>query len=147
MTNCYDEGHVRAYLDGELPPLERAALGAHLVDCATCQDKLGRQRALAVRVRALLPVPPAAPDARAALVRLRAAAEQPLRLRIADVTGVAGEVNSRVEGHHRGHGFADGIPFHLLWRNNISFCKLLQTQKPQLSSNRPTSTGSGTQSG
>src|SRR5215216_5310034 len=79
MTNCYDEGHVRAYLDGELPPLERAALGAHLVDCATCQDKLGRQRALAVRVRALLPVPPAAPDARAALIRLRAAAEQPLR--------------------------------------------------------------------
>jgi len=60
MTNCYDEGRLRAYLDGELPPLERAALGAHLADCAICQDQLGRQRGLAVRVRTLLPVPPAA---------------------------------------------------------------------------------------
>lgn len=76
MTNCYDEGQLRAYLDGELPPVERAALDVHLAGCAACRDQLSRQRALAVRVRSLLPVPPAAPDARAALVRLRAAADQ-----------------------------------------------------------------------
>ena len=63
MTNCYDEGQLRAYLDGELPAPERAALGAHLAGCAACQDQLGRQRALAARVRSLLPAPPAAPDA------------------------------------------------------------------------------------
>jgi hypothetical protein len=78
MTNCYDEGRLQAYLDGELPPLERAALVAHLVGCAACQDQLGRQRALAARVRSLLLVPPPAPDARAALARLRAP-DQPLR--------------------------------------------------------------------
>ena len=79
MTNCYDEGHLRAYLDGGLPAPERAALGAHLANCAACQDQLGRQRALAARVRSLLPAPPSVPDARAALVRLRAAADQTTR--------------------------------------------------------------------
>jgi hypothetical protein len=73
MTNCYDEGRLRAYLDGELPPLERAALAAHLAGCAACRDLLGRQRDLAAQVRSLLSAPPAAPDARAALARLRAA--------------------------------------------------------------------------
>ncbi len=79
MTNCYDEGRLRAYLDGELPPLERAALGAHLAGCAACRDQLGRQRALAARVRSLLPAPVAAPQPHAALARLRAAADQTTR--------------------------------------------------------------------
>jgi anti-sigma factor RsiW len=79
MTNCYDQGHLRAYLDGELPPLERAALGAHLAGCVACQDQLGRQRDLAARIRSRLPAPPAAPDPRAALARLRAATEQTTR--------------------------------------------------------------------
>ena len=38
-------------------------------------------------------------------------AEQPAGLRIADVAGVAGEVDAGIQGHHRGHGFADGMPF------------------------------------
>jgi hypothetical protein len=79
MTNCYDEGHLRAYLDGGLPAPERAALAAHLANCAACQDQLDRQRALAALVRSLLPAPPSAPDARAALARLRAAADQTTR--------------------------------------------------------------------
>jgi len=78
MTNCYDEGQLRAYLDGELSPLDRAALGAHLASCAECQSQVSRQRALAARVRALLPAPPVAPDPHAALARLRAA-DQPAR--------------------------------------------------------------------
>jgi len=77
MINCYDEGRLRAYLDFELPPLERAALGAHLAGCAACQGQLERQRASAARVRSLLPAPPSAPEPRAALARLRATAPQP----------------------------------------------------------------------
>lgn len=73
---CYDEGQLRAYLDGELPPPERTALGAHLAGCAACQGQLDRLRASAMRVRSLLPAPAAAPEPRAALARLRAA--QPL---------------------------------------------------------------------
>jgi hypothetical protein len=78
MTNCYHEGQLRAYLDGELPPPERATLVAHLADCAACRAQLGRQRDLAARVRALLPAP-AASDPRAALVRLRAASQPTTR--------------------------------------------------------------------
>ena len=79
MTNCYDEGRLRSYLDGELPPLERAELRAHLAGCTACRDQLGRQRTLAARVRSMLPVPPAAPDPGVALARLRAAPEQVMR--------------------------------------------------------------------
>jgi hypothetical protein len=79
MMNCYDEGQLRAYLDGELPPFERAALGAHLAGCSACREQLGRQRALAARVRSLLPAPLAAPEPRAALARLHAAANRPTR--------------------------------------------------------------------
>ncbi|MBC8077688.1 MAG: zf-HC2 domain-containing protein, partial [Chloroflexales bacterium] len=76
MTNCYDEGQLRAYLDGELPALEHAALGAHLAGCVACQDRLGHQRALVARVRSLLPASPTVPDTRAALAQLRVAANQ-----------------------------------------------------------------------
>jgi hypothetical protein len=71
--DCYDEGRLRAYLDGELPWPERAELGAHLAGCAACQGQLDRLRASAARVRSLLPAPPAAPEPRAALARLRSA--------------------------------------------------------------------------
>jgi len=79
MTNCYDEGQLRAYLDGELPPLERTALGSHLAGCVACREQLGRQRALVARVRSLLPTPLPAPEPRAALARLRAAPDQTAR--------------------------------------------------------------------
>src|SRR5436853_2682209 len=79
MTNCYDQGQLRAYLDGELPPLERAALGAHLAGCAACQGQLAHQRGLAARVSSLLAVPPTAPEPRAALARLRAASNPTAR--------------------------------------------------------------------
>jgi hypothetical protein len=79
MTNCYDEGRLRAYLDGELSSLNREALGAHLAGCAACRDQLRRQRALAARVRSLLPAPLPAPEPRAALARLRAGHDQTTR--------------------------------------------------------------------
>jgi hypothetical protein len=79
MTNCYDEGRLRAYLDGELPALERAAVEVHLASCMACQDQLGRQRALVTQIRSLLPASPTVPDTRAALAQLRVAANQPTR--------------------------------------------------------------------
>ncbi len=79
MKNCYDEGRLRAYLDGELPLLERAALAAHLAGCAACQAQLSRQRAQAARVAALLAAPLPVPESRAALARLRATPDQTTR--------------------------------------------------------------------
>jgi len=49
-----DEGTLHAYLDGELPSAERAALEAHLADCATCRASLAEERALLERASALL---------------------------------------------------------------------------------------------
>jgi Putative zinc-finger len=77
MTNCCDEGQLRAYLDGELPALERAAVGAHIGSCAACRHTLETQRALAAQMRALLPAPAAIPDPHMALGRLRSAAQAP----------------------------------------------------------------------
>jgi len=49
-----DEGTLHAYLDGELPSSERAALEAHLAQCTTCRATLAEERALLERASALL---------------------------------------------------------------------------------------------
>jgi len=49
-----DEGTLHAYLDGELPSPERAALESHLAQCATCRAQLAEERALLERSAALL---------------------------------------------------------------------------------------------
>lgn len=49
-----DEGTLHAYLDGELPPAERAGLEAHLEQCMACQAVLTEERALLERASALL---------------------------------------------------------------------------------------------
>src|SRR2546425_1860690 len=49
-----DEGTLHAYLDGELPSAERAALEAHLAGCATCRANLTEERALRERATAVL---------------------------------------------------------------------------------------------
>jgi hypothetical protein len=51
-----DEGTIHAYIDGELPALERAAFDAHIEECATCRARLGEERALAQRASQLLSV-------------------------------------------------------------------------------------------
>src|SRR5687768_12876511 len=59
-----DEGALHAYLDGELPHAERAALEAHVAQCAPCHAKLADERALTERAGQLLAL--AAPADRAA---------------------------------------------------------------------------------
>jgi anti-sigma factor RsiW len=49
-----DEGTLHAYLDGELPSSERAAVEAHLAECATCRATLAEEWALLERASALL---------------------------------------------------------------------------------------------
>jgi hypothetical protein len=49
-----DEGTLHAYLDGELPSSERAALEAHLAECAACRTRLTEERALVARSAQLL---------------------------------------------------------------------------------------------
>jgi hypothetical protein len=48
------------YIDDELAPDERAALGAHLVSCRECSATLEELRAVVARAGALLPRPPEA---------------------------------------------------------------------------------------
>jgi anti-sigma factor RsiW len=36
MNQCWPEGTLRAYLDGELPPPEMRSVSAHLEECAAC---------------------------------------------------------------------------------------------------------------
>jgi hypothetical protein len=76
MSQCVDEGRLRAYLDGELLPIERASVGAHIASCAACQAHQQRQHALAAQVATLLNIRENTPDPRAALARLRAADNQ-----------------------------------------------------------------------
>lgn len=78
MSTCYDEGRLRAYLDGELAPLAATALAAHLPTCPACRSLLAAQRASSAQVRTLLAAPPT-PDPAAALQRaIRAAQPAPL---------------------------------------------------------------------
>jgi anti-sigma factor RsiW len=47
------------YLDGELPPMERASVDAHLASCAACRATLDELRRVVARARTL---PDSAPD-------------------------------------------------------------------------------------
>ncbi|CAA9325825.1 MAG: hypothetical protein AVDCRST_MAG93-5954 [uncultured Chloroflexia bacterium] len=71
MTRCCDEGRLRAYIDQELPPAERDAVAAHLVECGTCRSGLERARTRKGQVGALLAPPATAPDPRRALARFQ----------------------------------------------------------------------------
>lgn len=52
MTHPWTE-RLSEYLDGELPPPERAALEAHLAECAECTDTLAGLRRVVARARAI----------------------------------------------------------------------------------------------
>lgn len=77
MRTCYDEGTLRAYLDGELQPLARAAVAEHIAGCRGCEAALAALRERTARLRALLP-PADAPSPHEALRRAREAANASL---------------------------------------------------------------------
>jgi len=49
-----DDGTLHAYLDGELLPVERARLEAHVAECPACRTRLEEERALVERASSLL---------------------------------------------------------------------------------------------
>ena len=49
-----DDGTLHAYLDGQLSPVERGQLEAHLASCPACRARLDEERALIERADALL---------------------------------------------------------------------------------------------
>jgi putative zinc finger protein len=49
-----DDGALHAYLDGELLPVERAQLEAHVAECPACRTRLEEERALVARAGQLL---------------------------------------------------------------------------------------------
>lgn len=59
MTDQWTD-RLSEYLDGLLPPAERAALEAHLAGCAACAETLAELRRVLARARALDDQPPAA---------------------------------------------------------------------------------------
>jgi hypothetical protein len=72
MSDCYDAGALRAYLDGEPPEADRQAVTAHLDACAECRARLGELSALDTRVgAALADATGDAPPAQEAFARLR----------------------------------------------------------------------------
>src|SRR6266511_2666276 len=58
-----DDGALHAYLDGELSPVERERLEAHVAACSACRARLDEERALIERASQLLGL--ALPPARA----------------------------------------------------------------------------------
>lgn len=58
MTDAWTD-RLSDYLDGELPPAERAALEVHLAECAECAETLSGLRRVVTRARALEDRPPA----------------------------------------------------------------------------------------
>jgi hypothetical protein len=54
MTECWDEGGLRAYLDRELPLEEMTRLAVHLGGCAECHARYNELAGRAARVAALM---------------------------------------------------------------------------------------------
>src|SRR5713101_2863262 len=66
-----DEGTLHAYLDGELPPVERERVDTHLKGCPACQVRLAEERALIERASRLLGMAAPAERAMPPLTQLR----------------------------------------------------------------------------
>ena len=54
MKQCWPEGDLRAYLDGELPPEARQHVAAHLPGCGACSRRYAELSARAARVSDLM---------------------------------------------------------------------------------------------
>ncbi len=54
MSECWDEGGLRAYADRELPPGDLARIAAHLGACAECHGRYNEIAARAARVSSMI---------------------------------------------------------------------------------------------
>jgi len=54
MKQCWSEGHLRAYLDRELPSEEMQQIAAHLESCSDCGDRWTEIAGRASRISALM---------------------------------------------------------------------------------------------
>lgn len=77
MTDCTNEGTLRAYLDRELPVAERDAVADHLAQCVMCRERLDDLRLQTERVGTMMSTGNAnnVPDPHQALQKLKQAAE------------------------------------------------------------------------
>lgn len=71
MTNCIEEGLLKAYIDDALPEAERAEVGMHMATCETCQSKVKELEEQSATIGTLLMAPATESDAQTALARLR----------------------------------------------------------------------------
>jgi len=117
MTECYDTGTLRLYMESPsaMPDAERAAIAAHLASCADCRQEMDNLRVLEASVMSRLSVlaPNQPPDMQAALMKMRA------RLRVPDaqsattvkLTGQApAEIGVPVSQDKRSNGARTWIP-------------------------------------
>jgi anti-sigma factor RsiW len=72
MSECWDEGGLRAYFDRELPPEDLSRVAAHIGACAECHARYNELAARAVRVSSMMSALEAGP-------RMPAAAPAPSR--------------------------------------------------------------------
>lgn len=54
MKECWAEGDLRSYLDGEMPPAERELAAAHFEECAECRGRYAELAERAARVGSLM---------------------------------------------------------------------------------------------
>jgi len=71
MSECYNEGTLRAYLDKELEAAVYASITNHLTGCSTCQHHIHKLRTQSDQVRALLTKPVLPPKPQMAFYRLQ----------------------------------------------------------------------------
>jgi anti-sigma factor RsiW len=67
MSECWDEGGLRAYFDRELPPEDLSRVAAHIGACAECHARYNELAARAVRVSSMMSALEAGPRAPAAV--------------------------------------------------------------------------------
>jgi anti-sigma factor RsiW len=71
MKNCWPDGDLRAYIDGELAPDARAAIAAHLEACSACGARYRELAERAAWVSSVMDLVENAPAIRAARPRPR----------------------------------------------------------------------------
>jgi anti-sigma factor RsiW len=54
MSECWDEGGLRAYFDRELPPEDLSRIAAHIGACAECHARYNELAARAARVSSMM---------------------------------------------------------------------------------------------